>query len=397
MNRAVLVVGFVMFVAMMGSNIPAPLYELYRVGFGTTTFAITAVFATYPIALVVMLIAFARLPDRIGRRPVLAIGVVAAALGSAAFLFARSIEPLFLGRALAAVAIGAIGAAGPPALVELDATHDRRRAALVATFAFSLACGVAPFVSGVLAVVAPAPLVTPFLLQLVLCMLAFVSLALVPETRPERPAKNASPVRLSPEARRAFTGAALTSGITWWLASLFVSIVPAFVAALLGAHSPALQGALALVVFVVSPVTQVIARGVTDRFASRAGLIGTVVALAALLGAPAVHSLLLFAVGSVVAGVAHGLGFLGAQSTINRIAPAASRAALSARFYAITYVCIGIPLLTIGALATRFGLYAALGIVAAIAALAALVLAATVSGADGLQPGDETARHAVER
>jgi len=395
MNRAVLVVGFVLFVAMMGSNIPAPLYELYRVGFGTTTFAITGVFATYPIALVVMLIVFARLPDRIGRRPVLAIGIVAAALGSAAFLFARSIEPLFLGRVLAAVAIGAMGAAGPPALVELDPTHDRRRAALVATFAFSLACGVAPFVSGVLAVTAPAPLVTPFVVQLLLCALALASLVLVPETRPAHAAAHASPVRLTPPARRAFVAASFTSGITWWLASLFVSIVPAFVGALLDVHSPALQGALALVVFVVSPVTQVIARGVTDRFASRAGLLGTVLALVALLGAPAVHSLLLFAVGSVVAGIAHGLGFLGAQSTINRIAPATSRAALSARFYAITYVCIGVPLLTIGALTTRIGLYGALGTVAAVVAVAALVLVTMIPRADALRAGDETPDHAA--
>ncbi|HZX67693.1 MAG TPA: hypothetical protein VFE70_02360, partial [Candidatus Elarobacter sp.] len=245
-----------------------------------------------------------------------------------------------------------------------------------------------------LAVSAPAPLVTPFVVQLLLCALALTSLALVPETRPAHAPAQASKVRLTPAARRAFVAAAFTSGITWWLASLFVSIVPAFVGALLGVHSPALQGALALVVFVVSPVTQVIARGVTDRFASRAGLVGTVLALVALLGAPAVHSLLLFAVGSVVAGIAHGLGFLGAQSTVNRIAPAASRAALSARFYAVTYVCIGVPLLAIGALTTQIGLYAALGTVAAIVAVAAGILAAIVPGADAAGAVDETADRA---
>ena len=40
-----------------------------------------------------------------------------------------------------------------------------------------------------------------------------------------------------------FADATLTSGIVWWLASLFVSILPAFVGTLLGARSPALQGA----------------------------------------------------------------------------------------------------------------------------------------------------------
>jgi len=377
-NRSVLIVGFVLFVAMMGSNIPAPLYELYRVHFASTTFVMTAVFAVYPIALVVMLIVFARLPDRIGRRPVLALGIAAAALGSIAFVVAQSIALLYAGRVLAAVAIGAVGAAGPPALVELDNKHDRRRAALVATFAFSLACGVAPFLSGVLAVVSAYPLIAPYVVQLVLCALAFASLALVPETRLPRPHEDAPVPQLVPSARRAFLAAALTSGIVWWLASLFISILPAFVATLLGVRSPALQGALALIVFAVSPLAQIVGRRTSDRFAARAGLIGTVLALAAILGAVPAHSLALFALGSFVAGVAHGLGFLGAQSTINHIAPPAARARLSARFYAITYVCIGVTVLGVGALTARIGLYPALTAVAAVVAVAALALAVVI-------------------
>jgi len=378
LNRSVLLVGNVLFVAMLGSNLPAPLYELYRVAFGASTFAMTIVFAAYPLALVATLFAFARLPDAIGRRPVLALGVAFAALGSIVFVFAHGIPELIAGRLCSAVAIGAIGAAGPPALVELDAARDRRRAALVATFALSLACGVAPFVSGILAVSSPAPFVLPYAIHLVLCALALASLALVPETR--RPVARGAPAapRLGGPALRAFVGAMLTSGIVWWLASLFVSILPAFVGALLGARSPALQGGLALIVFVVSPLAQTFGRGISDRAAARAGLVGTVLALAALLGAVPARSLVLFAFGSVVAGAAHGLGFLGAQSLVNRVAPAAARARLSATFYAVTYICIGLPILAVGALTAPLGLYTALAAVAAAVAFAALALCAAL-------------------
>ncbi|HEY0381217.1 MAG TPA: MFS transporter [Candidatus Elarobacter sp.] len=388
MTRPVLFVGFVLFVAMLGSNVPAPLYELYRVQFASTTFAMTAVFATYPLALVATLLAFARLPDRIGRRPVLMLGIVATAAGSMVFAAAHGVPELVAGRLLSAVSIGAVGAAGPPALVELDAAHDRRRAALVATFALSLACGVAPFVSGVLAVTTSAPLVTPYALHIVLCALALASLAFVPETRPARTLTRATVPRLAGAALRTFAGATLTSGIVWWLASLFVSVVPAFVATLLGARSPALQGALALVVFVVSPLAQTLARRISDRTAARAGLIGTALALAALLGAVPAGSLALFALGSVVAGAAHGLGFLGAQSAVNRVAAPAARARLSAVFYAVTYVCIGIPILTVGALTARTGLYAALLLVGGVAALAALVLASAFPAAPPATPAN---------
>jgi predicted MFS family arabinose efflux permease len=380
-NRAVVLVGCVLFVAMLGSNLPAPLYEAYRVRFATTTFAMTVVFASYPLALVATLFALARLPDRIGRRATLALGLIAAALGSIAFATATGFAALIAGRLCAAIAIGAIGAAGPPALVELDAAHDRRRAALVATFALTLSCGIAPFLSGVLAVTTSTAFVTPYLVNVVLCGLALVSLAFVPETRPlsagprdAATARDAVP-KLDAVERRTFVVATLTSGIVWWLASLFVSIVPAFVATLLGVHSPALQGALALIVFVVSPLAQTLGRRLSDGAASRAGLVGTAIALAALLGAVPARSLALFAAGSTIAGVAHGLGYLGAQSAVNRIGTPAARARLSARFYAATYLCIGITLLAIGALTAPLGLYGALAVVAAAAALAALLLA----------------------
>jgi len=71
------------------------------------------------------------------------------------------------------------------------------------------------------------------------------------------------------------------------------------------------KAALALVVFVVSPLAQIVGRGVSDRFAARAGLIGTAVALAALLGAVPARSLALFALGGIVAGAAHGARVLG--------------------------------------------------------------------------------------
>ena len=383
MNRAVVLVGCVLFVAMLGSNLPAPLYEAYRLRYGWSTFAITVVFAAYPLALVVTLIALARLPDRIGRRPVLALGLVAAALGSVAFATATSFAALIVGRLFAALAIGAIGAAGPPALVELDDAHDRRRAALVATFALSLSCGIAPFATGWLAVITSSAFVTPYIVNVALCVLALAALAFVPETRPQHVAAHDAPAgrdvetvpQLDAAERRGFVVAALTSAIVWWLASLFVSIVPAFVATLLGARSPALQGALALIVFTVSPLAQLLGRRLSDGAASRAGLIGTAIALAALLGAVPAHSLALFAAGSTLAGVAHGLGFLGAQSAVNRIGPPEARARLSARFYAVTYLGIGITLLCVGALTAPLGLYGALAAVAAVAALAALLLA----------------------
>src|ERR1700694_502091 len=146
-----------MAVAMLSPNLPAPLYELYRQRFGFSTFALAAIFATYPIALVLTLIACARVPDLLGRRATLALGVLISALGSLLFALAGGIGWLFAGRLAAAAAIGLVGAAGPPLPVELRADGDRRAAALVATIALSLGCGLAPALSGILAALSIAP------------------------------------------------------------------------------------------------------------------------------------------------------------------------------------------------------------------------------------------------
>jgi len=232
----------------------------------------------------------------------------------------------------------------------------------------------------VLAVATSSPLTAPYVIQLVLCALALASLALVPETRPPRPREEVPVPRLTPAARHAFVAAALTSGIVWWLASLFISILPAFAATLLGVRSPALQGALALVVFVVSPLAQIVGRGVSDRFAARAGLIGTAVALAALLGAVPARSLALFALAGSSRAPRTG-SVLGRAEHRQPHRAAAARARLSARFYAITYVCIGVTVLAVGALTTWIGLYAALTAVATGVVVAALALAVVLPAA----------------
>jgi len=379
MTRAAWIVGLALAVAMLGSNLPAPLYELYRQRFGFSTLGVTAVFATYPLALVVTLVACARVPDVIGRRATLVLGVLVSALGAVLFALAGGIAWLIAGRLAAAAAIGLVGAAGAPLLVELRADGDRRAAALVAAFAFSLACGVAPAFSGMLAALGIAPFTLAYEIDVVLALASCAALfALVPETRPQRSAAADAPVRLDAAGRRAFAVAALGSGIGWWLASLFVSLVPSYIAALLGVRSPAVGGVLALIVFAMSPLAMLVARNADERVTLRIGMTLTIVAIAGILIAVPTRSLALFAVATFVAGAAQGASFFAAQTMANRLGTPQERARIAARFYAITYLMIGGPVLVMGALATRFNLFVAFLAVGCIYALAALgVLLAT--------------------
>jgi MFS family permease len=373
----------VLFIALFGSNLPAPLYERYRQELGLSTFDVALIFATYPIALVATLLAFARLPDRIGRKPVLVLAVAASGLGSVAFAIGLNVAWLFAGRLVAAVAIGLTAAAGPPALVESDGDGDRRRAALVATVAFSLACGAAPLLSGILADLRWAPLHAPYLVHVAACVVTIALLwAFVPETKPRRPSETARgrETRLGTLERKGFAIAATTAGIAWWVATLFVSLLPGYVASLLGARDPALVGIMAMVVFTVSAIAQAVMRGVPDMTAIRIGLGTTILTVAAILAAVPLHALGLVILSAFLAGIAQGAGFLGAQSLVNHVAPPAVRAQLTARFYALTYLLIGIGIVAIGTLTQPLGLFGGFAIVGGFAALVAILTIVATRG-----------------
>lgn len=85
--------------------------------------------------------------------------------------------------------------------------------------------------------------------------------------------------------------------------------------------------------------------------------VGNASSLALLLGA------------TVLAGVGHGLVFLGGLTTVNNTAPDRSRAEVLSSFYVIVYTGVGLPTLGVGILATATSLTTAVSWFAGVAAV----------------------------
>jgi predicted MFS family arabinose efflux permease len=363
---------------LLAANLATPLYAVYARQFGFSTAVLALVFAVYALVLIPALPVFGQLSDRLGRRPVIALGLGLAVVALVLFAVASGTAWLFAARGMLGVAQGTLGGAATAALVEL--VGDRpRRAALLATLAQVGGAAAGVLASGVLAQWAPWPRVLPFAAGMAVCPLVGAGLWRVPETAGHRGgALRIRAPHVPPAVRGPFLRAGLTAAAIWAMAGVFLSVMPSYAGELV-VHSKnlALLALLTSVVFLASFATQLLLRRGAPPAATQAGgLILLAAGLAALVAASPARSWVLLVAGAVLAGTGHGAAFLAAQDDLTRIAPADQRAEVSAAFYVCIYLGISLPVIGIGILADLTTLFTAVTTFAVVTAACALSVAA---------------------
>jgi MFS family permease len=367
-RAAFVLVGLALFVLVAGANLATPLYAVYRERFGFSSVVLTLVFATYQLVLCPSLIVFGQLSDRVGRRPVVAGGLVVAMAGLALFALASDTAWLFAARAVQGLAVGAASGAATAALVELAAAGTGSRAALVSTLAQAGGSAFGPLVGGALAQWAPAPRTTSFVVGLVATGAVLAGMLLVPGMpggtggrwriqRPDVPRKVRAP----------FARFALTAAAAWAVAGLYLSVVPSYTGSLLDTSNLALEGAITATMLLASCASQVVLRGSGSPARDQSvGLALVIVGLLALVAAFPAHSLALVLAAALVGGVGHGMAFLGAQSDVNAIAPPDRRAEITAAFFVCVYLGVAVSAIGVGLVATLASLETAVTVFAVV-------------------------------
>ncbi|MEV6319311.1 MFS transporter [Streptomyces sp. NPDC051776] len=342
---------------LTGSNIPAPLYVVYESRFGFRPDLTTVIFAVYTVGAMTSLLFFGRVSDHLGRRPVIAAALTLMAISTVLFLSAQNVPMLCAARLFSGLAVGLVVAPATAGLGELAPRSKPRRAAVVATAASMLGFGFGPLLSGFLSEYAPAPTRLVYAVYLGLLALAALALAAIPETVPARDRRFAPrlDIGLPPGVRPEFVPAAMGVFSGFFVLGLFVGLIPSFLGNDLHWTSHALGGAVLFLLYGVAAAAEVGARRLGDRSALGQGLLVLPVALVVIVVAFAHASPAAFLVGTVLGGTAVGLVFIGGQATVNRIAPAERRAAVTSALFIAAYTGFSVPVVAVGVASVQVG------------------------------------------
>ncbi|MCL6454948.1 MAG: MFS transporter [Alicyclobacillus sp.] len=356
-RQVFIMLAYTFFFVAFGTNVPAPLYAVYRETFHLSAGMITLIFAVYALCLIPSLLVAGQMSDGLGRKRMFIIGVWLALAGSLLLAFARGLMSLVAGRAVQGIAAGLLNSTLTAALVEFHPKRNQKRASFVATATMAAGTAAAPLISGLLAQYGPYPLLTPYLLHAAFIFPSALCGFAMPDTK-ARAGVASWKIRwpyIPPAIRKPVSVSAWAALVCWAVVALFMSLVPASVDTLLHTSNLAVAGFIPFAIFLSSSITQFIWNHARPTTYFTAGFLFLVIGLGTLLVAISVTSLALLAAASILCGVGHGLTFMGSMVRVNEVAPPARRGEVVSLLYIFAYVGVGIPIIGLGFLSQGWG------------------------------------------
>jgi MFS family permease len=365
----------VLALSLGASGAPAMLYPEFSILWRTGPVVATALFAVYPVALVVVMVVGGGLSDRFGRRRSMLAGVTVVGVGTALFAVADLPALVFAGRIVQGAGVGLAMSAASAALVEFDRSASPTRASAVNTAATSLGATGAILVGGWVVQYADDPTHLAFWILLAAVLALLVALLFLPETAREKGAARRALLAVPGEGRRGFLVGTIAVAVAFVTGAVFLALGAQIIRELVStANAFHAAATLATWPLVVVPTT-LLARRMRADDAVRLGGAVAAVGLALLLPAGVSDSLALFLGSAVVSGVGYGLLMYGGLGLVTTSAESGRRASTFSSMYLAAYLAQGSAAVLVGTLATATSLGTAVGI--SVPVIAVLCLIAT--------------------
>ncbi|MBB2943435.1 drug/metabolite transporter (DMT)-like permease [Actinoplanes lutulentus] len=374
------------------SAAPSLVYPLYGRQWHLSTTVTTSLFAVFPIALIVVLIFAADLPDRIGHRSTIQLGLAASLAGAVMFALAPSIGWVFAARALTGAGVAL--SMGPATAVQVENAGAGRpgRASTANTVATAIGVTASALIGGVLIEYAPHPARLTFVVLAAVIALLLLLTGMLPrhdDRRPAVPAWRPARFTIEPGRRRPVLLAVAVVAASYAIGALMFSLGAQIGHALIGSSDAVVLGATIALFAVVIAGVAVLARNLPARPAVTAGAGVAVAGLATLIAAATAQSLVLFFGAAALLGGGYSLLFLGGLSLVSALTTASTRASAFSVMYLLAYLAQAVTAPALGVVAGHAGLRTAVvagAIVLSVVAVVAATAAVRRSSADDRRP-----------
>ena len=351
--------GLLLVLLLSAASAPSPLYGVYQRLWQFPAITLTAVYASYALGGLGALLTTGRLPDHLGRRVVLAAGLLVEAAAMLVFVLAGDVTALYIGRILAGAGIGIAAGAVSAWLLDLSPPSDPGLGSLVTGAAPLLGLGAGAVLGGALVEYGPDPLHFVFWVLAAAYAVGLLVIWAIPDPALRRPGwlESMRPTVDVPAAARPIFLAGLPAVIGMWaLAGLYLSLGSSLASRLLATDSRAAEGVVIFALAGTGAVSAVAVRsGEPNRLLVRGSALVIVGVSITLIG-QFLSSVALLYGGSIVAGVGLGAGFSAyVRATAPLVAPE-RRGALVAAIYVVVYLSFSIPTVLGGAAVAIIGL-----------------------------------------
>jgi MFS family permease len=377
--RGIAAVAVMIGAAFLGSTVITPLYALYEREFHFSNVTLTLIYAVYVTGNLVALLLFGRLSDQMGRKKV-AVAAMLLAVGSVLlFSFAQNTAWLYAGRILGGLAVGIASGTGTAWLVELYGAERRSAATVMATASNMTGIAIGPLIGGLLAQYAPDPLTLPFVVNVLIIVVAVIMILVFPAETVQHRVRSIGELDLRPrvgvpsDIRAAFVPPVVSAFATFALAGFYFALIPSMLREALHNSNNAVAGSVVFEMVAIAVVVMIVTRELDGRVSMLAGLFGLVPAAGLLVTAQLLGSMLLLLVASALVGIVFGLGYRGGLQVVNAIAPSDRRAEVASAYFIGCFSGNSIPVIGVGALSTLYSLNVASSALAGMVVLLAIV------------------------
>ena len=351
-----------LFTVAWGTNVSTPLILRYQDRLGLGDSGAVGIFTVYVVGILGALLFAGRLSDRVGRRPLVLPATALSAVGSLIMLGGRdSLALLLAGRFVLGAVSGATLSVGSAWITELGDRPGgggaaalgaaRLHVATITTITLYLGFGFGPITSALLERFVPAPLVVPYVLHAVACVVASLAMRRLPETKRPDPTVSLRPrLGVPPEARADFARVLAPSAVwVFGFPSVSFALLPVVLRGAIGGADVLVAGATGSLTAVSVLLSRPIVGAIGDArraipLALAIGSGGYVVGTVAL----TTGAWWLAPLAAVLLGTASGTLMASGLAATEDLADEADRGALSATFYLFAYSGMAMPLVITG-------------------------------------------------